>query len=53
MKQRELPKYLVEFAGQTSEFTDEEFLNFIRTAVINNRDIKSFSAIEINRNIKP
>lgn len=48
-----MKKYIVTYSDKTEELTDEELLNFIKVAVINNRDIKDFRVTEINLNVRP
>lgn len=48
-----MKKYIVTYSDEARELTDEELLNFIKVAVINNRDISDFRVTEINKNVRP
>ena len=40
--------FYVEFSKHGELMTENEYLNFVRTAVLHNKDIQSFTTIEID-----
>lgn len=45
----EKKRYRVVFSNEILDYTDQELYNFITTAIIRNRDIESFTVIDIER----
>lgn len=44
--------FYISFSGTSKVYTEQQFINFIKIAVLYNKDIASFKVIEIDRRLK-